>query len=361
MGKNIFIAGTILAAAAISLASCSKEITREQLQIREAVVTVNLEGTPGTKTVLSAAPATDAIVTDVTILVFKNVGNSLSEHLIDGSYSGGPQLTGITVKATTGSRNIYVVANAHGTDFTSVANEAEFMAISSNLKKEGEGSFTMIGLAKDHDLVTGSSAANDITIPIHRMVARVTLSGIDADFSGTLLSGQKLSDVKVYITNVAGEKFYFDGETAPSSAAVYNHQGYVAADSPATGTTGMFYDAVASQIGTGADAYSSKHYFYAYQNTLEAETGTEKFTRLVIEANIGSNHYYWPININRTGFKGGNTPDHDGIKANCTYDYAVKITRAGSDVPEDLVDISTMGITLTVTEWTVIPTVNYEF
>jgi hypothetical protein len=360
MGKNIFIAGTILAAA-ISLASCSKEIKREQLQIREAVVTVNLEGAPGTKTVLSAAPATDAMVNDVTVLVFKNEGNSLSDHLIDGSYSGGSQLTGITVKATTGSRNIYVVANAHETNFASVANEAEFKAISSNLKREGEGSFTMIGVAENQNLVTGSSATNNITIPIHRMVARVTLSGINADFSGTLLSGQKLSEVKVYITNVAGDKFYFDGETAPSSAAVYNYTEYVAADSPATGTTGMFYDAIASQIGTEASAYSSKHYFYAYQNTLETETETARFTRLVIEANIGSNHYYWPIDINRTGFKGGNTTDHDGIKANCTYDYAVKVTRAGSDNPEDIVDISSMGITLTVTDWTVIPTVNYEF
>lgn len=361
MKKNNLIAGAILAAAALTMASCSNEISKEQLHVREAVVTVNLEGTPGTKTQLATAPTTDAVVNDVTILIFKNVGTSLTEHLIDGSYYGGAQLTGLTVKATTGARNIYVVANAHGTDFTAVANEAEFQAIASNLKAEGEGSFTMIGSLPNQSLVTGNSAANTLTIPIHRMVARITISSIDADFSGTLLAGQKLSDVKVYITNVAGDKYYFDGETAPSSAAVYNYKGYKSTDSPTTGTTGMFYDAIAQQIGTGASAYSSRHYFYAYQNTLAVETTDERFTRLVIEANIGANHYYWPININREGFKGSNVTDHDGIKANCTYDYAVRITRPGSDTPEDLVDIATLGITLTVADWTVIPTVNYEF
>ncbi|MCI2081701.1 MAG: fimbrial protein [Bacteroidales bacterium] len=364
MKLKLKLAGLAPAIVALAFASCSRETSlNPNLKIREAVVNVTVHGNSGTKTVLSSPPAEDARVNDLTILIYRNNSQSeLSENILDGSYAvvSPSSISDIKVRATAGNRNIYVVANAHGTALSTATDEASFKAMISELKQESEGDFTMVGSEHGFTLVEGDAAVNDVTIAISRMAARITLSGIDADFSNTTLAGKVLTDVKVYVTNVNSSKFYHDGTTSPSDVHIINYQGYVAEDSPVSGNmVNMFYESVAESVGTGSNSDTGVHYFYAYQNMISEETEI-KFTRLVIEGKIDGETYYWPININQTGFR-SESPGHDGVKANCSYDYKVKITRIGSNNPDDAVETAIANVTLTVTDWTVVPCIEFEF
>ena len=123
---------------------------------------------------------------------------------------------------------------------------------------------------------------------------------------------------------------------------------------------GMISQDIASAVGTGDEAAQGKKYFHAYENTLVAETDALRFTRIVIQGNIDGITYFWPININREGFR-ASSPGHDGVKANHTYEYNVKITKIGIGDPDAIIENAVADVTLSVKDWITVPSVSYEF
>lgn len=362
MKSNFLVPVAIIAAAAMTLASCNSEKSKpENLQTRDAVVSIDIAGTTDTKAVVNALPTDDGDVKDLAIFVFRVVSTTdETQNVLDGSYySSTPTLTGIRFKTTPGKRNIYVVANTHGASFSNAVNESAFKAISSSLLAESQGSFTMVGKKTGVTLAEGSGAANTMTINISRMVARIMLTGIEADFTGTLLAGEQLTEVKAYLTNVWGSKYYCDSSATTSGSAMLNLAKDIPANYAGETMTGTLCDLIVGSIGAGANANSERHYFYAYSNT-SADNAATPFTRLVIQGKVKGITYYWPININREGYRNA-SPGHDGILPNHTYEYTVKITRIGSDNPDVLVSTSNMQVSLNVVDWIVVPAVNYEF
>ena len=95
------------------------------------------------------------------------------------------------------------------------------------------------------------------------------------------------------------------------------------------------------------EAFHPNARFLAYPNTCGEETPGTPFTRLVIEATVDSDRYYWPININRSTSGEGN-----GVERNCMYTYDIVITRKGTDNPDIPVDISGTEINMEVSKWT---------
>ena len=80
------------------------------------------------------------------------------------------------------------------------------------------------------------------------------------------------------------------------------------------------------------ETYDTDHYFYCYPN----QTSTK--TRLVIEAEIGGQIYYYPIVLNQ-------------VLPNNQYSYNVVLTRLGVDSPDASLDRSAYTVRITMKDW----------
>ena len=115
-----------------------------------------------------------------------------------------------------------------------------------------------------------------------------------------------------------------------------------------TGCTmsGMLYDQLAASIDDAG--YSNAHYFYCYENNRTEENDQNRFTRLVIEADLNGTTYYYPIAIKE-------------LERNCCYSIDVKIQRPGSLDPDKDVEIGTLSLDLEVLGWNSLPGSTVEF
>ena len=152
------------------------------------------------------------------------------------------------------------------------------------------------------------SVSSDITrsISVSRLVSKVGIMKITRNFSDSNQAARTFAIKKIYLTNVFRTSFlsrdYFASEVLPDDELWYNAGGY-----HASGTIGALDDLTADAslnvtLANGS-SYTTAHYFYAFPNTLPAGTDprgaswSPRHTRLVIEAQIGSGTYYYPVTI----------------------------------------------------------------
>ena len=167
-----------------------------------------------------------------------------------------------------------------------------------------------------------------VSIDVNRIASRVVLKKITRSFTSEALQALNFKVDAIYLINVAGNTSY-DLSAAP--AKWYN----VAENKNELAS--LLYDAPASLI-TNGQSYSTAHTFYAYPNDLATNT-----TRLVIETTLGETKYYYPINL----------PE---MAANKSYEIEeVKITRPGSDNPDEPVSFADATFSINVIDWTVVP------
>ena len=351
--RKVFLSFALLASIMCVTSCQDNKVDQVELKSVETDVTINLYNSNlTTRSTVTPTETTDSKINDISVLVFRKDNNGNSIDVIE--YVDSTALNeSIKLKATTGERIFYVVANIHETSLSGINNEEDFLTKLSEIKSEIEGDFTMIGFV-EKVLEVGD---NTLNINLKRLVSRIIVSEIDADFTGTSYEGYSLSNVELFITNIQSQKYLKDGVTSPENCYIINRGDYIASDSP---TSGIFYDKITQDVGTGSNAHTTKHYFYAYENSVSDESQTP-FTRLVLKGTINGLTYYWPININQEGFKGNTTTDHDGVRANTTYEYKIKITRPGSNSAEDVVQFSNYNLLLSIEPWEETDPVNTEF
>lgn len=354
--KKLWLSFALLGSIMCATSCKDNEVEELELKAIETDVTIHLNGEYiSTRSTVTPTETSDSKINDLTVLVFRDDNSENSVDVIETLKS--PSLSdAIKLKATTGKRIFYIVANIHETSLSGINNEGDFLEKLSDLKCENEGDFTMIGTL-EKELVAGD---NELNISLKRLVSRIVVSEIDADFTGTSYEGYKLCDVELFITNVQSQKYLKDGVTSPEDCYIINEGNYKASDSPTSGLTNIFYDKITQEVGTGSNSHTTKHFFYAYENLISDES-SQPFTRLVLKGSINGLTYYWPININQEGFKGAATTDHDGVKANTTYEYKIKITRPGSSSAEDIIKFSNYNLSLTIEPWIETDPVNTEF
>ena len=170
--------------------------------------------------------------------------------------------------------------------------------------------------------------ASTVSIDVNRIASRVVLKKITRNFTSEALQALDFTIDAIYLINVAGNTSY-DLTKAP--AAWYN----VAENKDELAS--LLYDAPASAIANG-QSYTPVHTFYGYPNDLSVNT-----TRLVIETTLGSTKYYYPINL-------------PAMESNKSYEIEeVKITRPGSDNPDEPVSFADASFSVNVIDWTVVP------
>ena len=312
MKKSIFA----FAAALAALVACNKnEATPMQPQNQESLVPCELTvGICGAMTKATAVSAdNEAKVNNLQVFVFR--GDDLD------AYASVDNAQELTLSCTAGDRVVYALVNAP--DYSAVPGKAALLAKVSELSANSLSNFEMVG-SKSVTL----PQSEKVSIDVNRIASRVVLKKITRSFTSEALQALNFKVDAIYLINVAGNTSY-DLSAAP--AKWYN----VAENKNELAS--LLYDAPASLI-TNGQSYSTAHTFYAYPNDLVTNT-----TRLVIETTLGETKYYYPINL----------PE---MAANKSYEIEeVKITRPGSDNPDEPVSFADATFSINVIDWTVVP------
>ena len=312
MKKSIFA----FAAALAALVACNKnEATPMQPQNQESLVPCELTvGICGAMTKATAVSAdNEAKVNNLQVFVFR--GDDLD------AYASVDNAQELTLSCTAGDRVVYALVNAP--DYSAVPGKAALLAKVSELSANSLTNFEMVG-SKSVTL----PQSEKVSIDVNRIASRVILKKITRSFTSEALQALNFKVDAIYLINVAGNTSY-DLSAAP--AKWYN----VAENKNELAS--LLYDAPASLI-TNGQSYSTAHTFYAYPNDLATNT-----TRLVIETTLGETKYYYPINL----------PE---MAANKSYEIEeVKITRPGSDNPDEPVSFADATFSINVIDWTVVP------
>ena len=312
MKKSIFA----FAAALAALVACNKnDVAPMQPQNQESLVPCELTvGICGAMTKATAVSAdNEAKVNNLQVFVFR--GDDLD------AYASVDNAQELTLSCTAGDRVVYALVNAP--DYSAVPGKAALLAKVSELSANSLTNFEMVG-SKSVTL----PQSEKVSIDVNRIASRVVLKKITRNFTSEALQALNFKVDAIYLINVAGNTSY-DLSAAP--AKWYN----VAENKNELAS--LLYDAPASLI-TNGQSYSTAHTFYAYPNDLATNT-----TRLVIETTLGETKYYYPINL----------PE---MAANKSYEIEeVKITRPGSDNPDEPVSFADATFSINVIDWTVVP------
>ena len=312
MKKSIFA----FAAALAALVACNKnDVAPMQPQNQESLVPCELTvGICGSMTRATAVTKdNEAKVNNLQVFVFR--GDDLD------AYASVDNAQELTLSCTAGDRVVYALVNAP--DYSAVPGKAALLAKVSELSANSLTNFEMVG-SKSVTL----PQSEKVSIDVNRIASRVVLKKITRSFTSEALQALNFKVDAIYLINVAGNTSY-DLSAAP--AKWYN----VAENKNELAS--LLYDAPASLI-TNGQSYSTAHTFYAYPNDLATNT-----TRLVIETTLGETKYYYPINL----------PE---MAANKSYEIEeVKITRPGSDNPDEPVSFADATFSINVIDWTVVP------
>ena len=313
MKKSIFA----FAAALAALVACNKNDVAPMQPQNQPETLVPCELTVGICGAMTRATAVttenEAKVNDLQVFVFR--GNDLD------AYASVENAKELTLSCTAGEREVYALVNAP--DYSAVPDKTALLAKVSELSANSLTNFEMVG-SKSVTLPQASTVAIDV----NRIASRVVLKKITRSFTSEALQALDFTVDAIYLINVAGNTSY-DLTKAPATwynLAKNNNE-----------LASLLYDAPASAIVNG-QSYTPVHTFYGYPNDLSVNT-----TRLVIETTLGETKYYYPINL-------------PAMESNKSYEIEeVKITRPGSDNPDEPVSFADASFSINVIDWTVVP------
>ena len=191
------------------------------------------------------------------------------------------------------------------------------------------------------------NAQNDTSIlyalPMSRISSEITLRSIACDFKGRPYEGERLRNVKVYLTNVNATYPIWKECTYPER--IINHRQYCEEDMALMKDRSLLSADITEEIGQRACMPDIN--LRCYPNTSTAESPGSAYTRLVIQGDLDGLTWFWPININRSASGVG-----EGIKRNMSYTYDIIITRKGSADPDTAISTESITIKMNVKEWT---------
>ncbi|MBO8483252.1 MAG: FimB/Mfa2 family fimbrial subunit [Bacteroidetes bacterium] len=320
----------IFAAIAMILAAsgCSKEnVSVDTIEETRFPLEISVPG-PAVK---AQSVADEAKVNSLQIYVFRSsgvleaYGKSLSNKVV--------------TQCTSGTKTIVALANAP--DINNALTKAALDARISNLKDNAPGAFVMYGSASK-DV---SAASGTVSIPVTRMVARVSIQKITNKLELPQYNGTSIQIKRIYLVNAAGDMKYGDtryGADASQGNAYTPTVWYNAGKCDKDGDLPSLLNSkdLTAAVASSSAPYSVAHYFYCYPNPATAgKAGSARCTRLVVEASINGKLCYYPISIS-------------DIKNNHTYNISeLVITRIGSENPDTPVSYSQATFTVTVNSW----------
>ena len=190
----------------------------------------------------------------------------------------------------------------------------------------------------------------DISAALKPFLSEIILNSIKVDFKDEAYRGSKLENIKVYLTNVNAEISLLD-DYRYRQKRIINLRALDEKAVQACSYPSMLRRTL-EDIEDGK-VVQPKYIFNCFPNTCKQESLGSPFTRIVIEAQINGNTYWYPININRhTKSPNRNSSEEGiGVERNCKYIYNITIKKLGSDDPDKPVDFAAVESKLIIKPW----------
>lgn len=318
---------------ALSFASCSKEEGTLK-EVPKETKTIRLDVSPFEVVTKSGGLADQRdSINFLEAFVFRSGGVLESYRRYGDTEMKTLGRNNLPLEVTPGEKTIYMVANSKNQDWTGATTVDKFLLVDVPLKGERISYLTMSTVLK-----VDPDTATVVKVRLKKLVANVVVNSIKTNFAKTPYSGMSLRNAKIYLTNVSGKKTYMGAE--PQTPLILNYKGFNAQDAANTFIPNCFSENVHRPVGDAG--YSDVHSFYCYENLLAQETDSDKFTRLVLEAELDGHKYYYPIDINQPGYGWTAPLGEKGIKRGTIYTYDIVITGPGSDDPESKITRKTI-------------------
>ncbi len=287
-----------------------------------------------TKVTLSSPPST---VSSLDVFVFKD--NALQKLDCYQRFEDMDDWKGL-VTSGGGKRIITVIANSpYDMEYWFPMNSRSFLkGVHLNLEDEVRRSPTMFG---EVSVDTGEDSGIE-DMDMKPIISEIKVNSLCCDFTGRAYAGERLSDIKIYLTNVNAECPVPEAAGTPP-LRIINAGRLVGEDIENFKDPGLLVQNIPGEIG--ADRIYPSVSLWCYQSNHPEETPGTPFTRLVIEGKVAGRTFYWPIDINR------NTPEEPGIWRGRCYSYDIKITRKGTASPDIPVCPTDVIINQGVKEW----------
>ncbi len=264
-----------------------------------------------------------------------------------------------TIVSGSGDRIITLVANSgrRKEDWFRLNSRAYLYETVRRLEDERAGSFCMSaeihleaedegkGLTEEESHKGGPEEgrlSNGNYAELRPYVSEVVLNSISCDFTGRPYSGERLTDARVYLTNVNADcPLLSDSDSGPMR--IINAGALCPEDLEDFTEPSLLCQEIPGDIGIQRVTPGIR--LWCYQNCSRTESIGTPFTRMVIEGKISGQTFYWPVNINRDG------GDEPGVWRNRRYVYDILITRKGSFSPDIPVSVRDIKITQKVLQW----------
>ncbi len=337
----------VLSGMTLISSSCDPECKpcKENEPERQATLSLSLSSNfPKSSEIQSLAQ--DNTVNTIDVFIFRNTEAVSADYQRLDTYKRfeGSGLENLSVETTTGPKTVCVIVNSNIDTYVGVTDMTEFRAMKALLTSETLADFTMYGEADCQMDITTS-----LSINVSRLIAKVEINSIKTRFAGTPYEGMTLSNCKLYLINVHGDKLLSSGN-ATATPVILNSGALVAADVNSTAQTGLIMDDISGTIGdTG---YSTAHTFYCYSNET---TDMDSATKLVLQADLDGVTYYYPLPVNQSSYGYADANGHHGVKRNTHYSYGMVVSRPGTLDPNEPLVPGSLDLTLTINDWYVIP------
>ena len=319
--KKIFYLMAVCAAAA-ACAKQNPEIVPEQSVQTEERVSFSV-GIPEVTTRSTEGNVGDATVASLQVFVFDKVGSRLDNYVKGTSKS-------VEVDCTKGRKMIYAVVNAP--DLGGIKTEPELKEAVSAIADNTKSKFVMTG--SEEVEITGMQG--DVTIHVNRKLVKICLTRIVNKITMPQYKTLPFVVKAVYLVNVAADIPYFVDKENTS---------WVNFKKATEMKNDFYYDAVEDVQIPAPGTYETTHSFYCYPNLTKVDSSkpdndARRFTRLVVEATLGEQKYYYPINVT-------------DMVSNNTYQISLAVTRPGSESPDIPVDKYSANASIDVIPWNV--------
>ena len=246
----------------------------------------------------------------------------------------------LSIRSQNGDKKIFVCVNGQRTKtgWSSINSMDALDDVYVELSRESRNALCMTGIGES---IAGSG--ENCEIELRRIASEIVLNSLRFDFTDKSYEGEKVYDIKVYLTNVNTRcRITDEGEIMPLS--IINAGGLDPDETEEFLEPDMIVQSIHGSIGN--DKYEADIRLFCYPNASSQVSPGTPFTKLVIEGVLDGQTYWWPIEINR-----GNGIDKPGIYRNTQYLYDIVLTRKGSSDPDTPIDTDTAEIKMKIRKW----------
>ena len=323
--KNIHLI-LMSATLAASLAGCNQKSDIQVPEAGQVRTTVSIAGSPVTRAIDVTSSEEDNI-RNLQILVFDESG--AKESYLDAGASSSCEIV-----TKEGKKTVMAVVNAPSME--SVGSRTALLTRASLLSDNSLGAMVMTG-----EVEAVLQDGGTLSIPVTRIISKVVLKKVTSSFTSSSNASKEFRIKSIYLLNVAGDNTY----AATSEPTMWYNKLMDGRNDTACKSFPLLSDPVNATIAYRS-SYSKVHTFFCYPNLIGAEsfesTWSPRHTMLVIDATLGGEQVYYPIELPVIG------------RNKAIIIEELVITKKGSDFPYVPVRDGSCDVNVRVEPWEVI-------